>query len=285
MMIVLYILLGLFAILFWAVSIEPNWYRLKKIRIHLPKKVKKPFTILHLSDTHFIGNAGSKKRFFQELSMLNPDLVCLTGDVIDNDGGIETATRLLSGIRARYGSFFILGNHDYYDYRLKDVLLYNAGITRKSSVRNNTSKFTAELKKIGVTTVINQSVKLEVHGNPVVLGGTDDPLTQRVDFERTLHDMKPGSVNILLTHSLDSILKLSHHGIDLILAGHTHGGQLRVPFLGPIFCESKLPRRFIDGLHDYKGIRTLVSRGLGASRLTFPRFCCRPEAILIELLP
>ena len=285
-MFLLWMIAILILIVLWAIFVEPNWYRLRRVTVSIPKKVHKPITILHLSDIHFHKKKiGSKKRFFQRLSMLNPDLIFLTGDIIDCDNGIDTACRSLSGLRARYGTFMILGNHDYYDYRLKDVLLYHAGLTKLSEQRNNVPRFTAELKKIGVTVLVNQSVRLEVHGNPVLIGGTDDPVTQQINFEKTLHGLGPGTLNILLTHHLDSLLKLSHHGVDLVFSGHTHGGQLRVPFLGSIVCETRLPRRYIAGLHEYKGMITFVSRGMGASRFTFPRFACRPEAILFEVLP
>jgi len=89
----------------------------------------------------------------------------------------------------------------------------------------------------------------------------------------------------LLIHHLDGLLKLSHHGPDLVFAGHTHGGQIRIPLLGPLFCETKLPRRYVEGLHPYQGMTVFVSRGLGAGRTIFPRLACRPEAVLFELTP
>lgn len=133
--------------------------------------------------------------------------------------------------------------------------------------------------------LINESVKLQVHGNPVLIGGTDDPVTQKVDFERALRGLSPETLNILLTHHLDGLLKLSHHGVDLVFSGHTHGGQIRLPILGPLVCETRLPRRFVEGLHTYQGMTVFVSRGLGAGRTLFPRFACRPEAIFFEVTP
>jgi hypothetical protein len=285
MTILLVIAAGFVFIILWAFFVEPNWYRFKRIKVHIPKKIHKPFSILHLSDIHFCKNGGAKKRFFQRLSMLNPDLIFVTGDTIDNDEGIETATRTLSGLRARYGTFLILGNHDYFDYHWKDVFLYNFGVTRLASHRNNIEHLITEMKRIGINVLVNQAAKVEVHGNPVLIGGTNDPMTQRIDFEKTLHGLGPNTLNILLTHHLDSVLKLSHRGVDMVFAGHTHGGQIRIPLLGSIVCEIKLPRRYIGGLHRFKDMITFVSRGLGASRLTFPRFACRPEAVWFDMLP
>jgi len=281
-----YWILGILVLLIlWSFLVEPNWPRLRRVTIRGQRKLKRPITILHLSDIHFVGKEGSKRRFFQRLSMLNPDLIFITGDVIDDDQGIDTAARLISGLRARYGTYLVLGNHEYYNYFILDNLRYHAGLGKTSSHRNDVSKFVSEMKRIGVHVLINESTQLEVHGTPVFIGGTDDPVTQTVDFERALHGLSPRTLNILLIHHLDGLLKLSHHGPDLVFAGHTHGGQIRIPLLGPLFCETKLPRRYVEGLHPYQGMTVFVSRGLGAGRTIFPRLACRPEAVLFELTP
>ncbi|MBI4358870.1 MAG: metallophosphoesterase [Candidatus Omnitrophica bacterium] len=272
-------------ILFWAFFVEPNWFRLRRVKITGQKKLRKPITILHLSDIHFTGNLGSKRGFFQRLSMLNPDLIFLTGDIIDNSEGIDTAVRTISGLRAHYGTFLVLGNHDYYDYKTVDNIRYHLGLGKTAINRNNVNRFCSELKRIGVHVLINESMKLQVHGNPVLIGGTDDPVTQKIDFEKALHHLSAETLNILLVHHLDALLKLSHHGVDLVFAGHTHGGQIRIPFLGPLVCDSKLPRKYVAGLHTYKDITVFVSRGMGAGRSIFPRFACRPEAIWFEVAP
>ncbi|MBI3999498.1 MAG: metallophosphoesterase [Candidatus Omnitrophica bacterium] len=276
---------GLALILFWMFFVEPNWPRLRRIKITGQKKLHKPITILHLSDIHFTKNEGSKRAFFQQLSMLNPDLIFLTGDIIDNNDGIDTAARVISGLRARYGTFLVLGNHDYYDYQMMDNIRYHVGLGKMSIHRNNVSRFVAEMKRVGVHVLVNESMRLEVHGTPVLIGGTDDPVTQKIDFERALHNLSPETLNILLIHHLDGLLKLSHHGVNLVFAGHTHGGQIRIPFLGPIVCETKLPRKYVAGLHTYHGMTVFVSRGMGSGRSIFPRLACRPEAIFFEVLP
>lgn len=270
-------------VLAWAFFVEPHWYHLRRIKLKGRKKLHKSITILHLSDIHFQKKEGAKKHFFQKLSMLNPDLLFLTGDIIENDDGIDTAVQLISGIRSRYGAFFVPGNHEYYDYHWLDTLRYYLRLGNTAAVRNQFDLFVSKLAQIGVKTLVNQSVKLEVHGNHVWIGGTDDPVTQKVDFNAALSGMGPQTFNILLTHHLDSLLKLHHHGIDIVFAGHTHGGQVQIPFLGPLICETKLPRRYVDGLHEYKGMTTFVSRGVGTGRLLKPRFACRPEAVFFEL--
>lgn len=285
MIILLAVLITFFLLLIWMKFIEPHWYRLRRIKLKNQKKIHKPISILHLSDIHFVKNPGSKRRFFQKLSMLNPDLIFLTGDIIDNNEGIDTAIQMISGLRARYGTFLVLGNHEYYDYRWLDNIRYHMGLGKTTVTRNNVARFISELKKIGVHVLVNESMKLEVHGTPVFIGGTDDPITQKIDFERALHGLGPQSLNILLVHHLDALLKLSHHGVDLVFAGHTHGGQIRFPFFGPLVTETNLPRKYVEGLHDYKGMTVFVSRGLGSGRSLIIRFFCRPEAIFFELTP
>lgn len=275
----------LVAIILWAFFVEPNWPRLRYVTIQGQKKIKKPITVLHLSDVHFVKEEGSKRHFFQKLSMLNPDLIFLTGDIIDNDEGIETAARVISGFRARYGTFLVLGNHEYYDYRMMDNLRYHLGLGKTAVHRNSVPRFVSEMKRVGVHVLVNESVKLQVHGTPVLISGTDDPVTQKIDFERALRGLSPETLNILLIHQLDGLLKLSHHGVDLVFSGHTHGGQIRIPFLGPIVCDTKLPRRYVEGLHTFKDMTVFVSRGLGAGRTLFPRLACRPEAIFFEIAP
>ncbi|MBI4394897.1 MAG: metallophosphoesterase [Candidatus Omnitrophica bacterium] len=280
------IILGIiFAVLFWSVFIEPNWPRLRRVKVKGRKKIRTPITILHLSDIHFVKSEGSKRAFFQRLSMLNPDLIFLTGDIIDYDEGINTAVRVVSGLRARYGTFLVLGNHDYYDYHMMDNLRYHLAGAKSAIRKNNVSRFISELKRIGVHVLINESMRLEVHGNPVLICGTDDPVTQKIDFEKALRGLSPQTFNILLIHHLDGLLKLSHHGVDFVFSGHTHGGQIHFPFVGALYRETKLPRKYVDGLHTYKNMTVFVSRGLGAGRTIFPRLGCRPEAVLFELTP
>ncbi|OGW89969.1 MAG: hypothetical protein A3A73_04165 [Omnitrophica bacterium RIFCSPLOWO2_01_FULL_50_24] len=269
----------------WSFLVEPNWPRLRRVSLRGQRKLVHPISILHLSDIHLVGTSGFKHYFFQELSMLNPDLIVVTGDVIDHDSGIETARKYLSGLRARYGTYVILGNHDYYDYHIIDNIRYYTGFGKKGLHENDVHRFVQAMNGIGAHVLVNDSVELKIHGNPVLICGTDDPITRKIDFERTLRRMTAKTFNILLMHQLDGVLKLSHKGVDLICSGHTHGGQLRIPFVGPLWRDSKMPRRYLDGLHLYKGIHVLVSRGMGAGRHLIPRFACRPEAIWLDVTP
>ena len=273
----------LLGIAIWSILIEPHWYRFRRMKLRIPGKLKTAVTILHLSDMHFTKRVGLKKLFFQKLAMLNPDLIFITGDTIESDAGIETAVRWISGLRARYGIFLVPGNHEYYDYRLMDHIRYHMGVSKISVHRNDSKRFFEAVKRVGVKVLIDESIELSVHGNALFISWTDDPLTQKVDFKRTFKGITPERLNILLTHHLDCITQLPTKDVDLVFSGHTHGGQIRLPVIGPVFSGLKLPRCYVDGLNQYEGMTIFVSRGLGAGKYCLPRIACRPEAVLFEV--
>lgn len=277
------ILLILVIFYFYAQWVETRWFRICRVRIQLKKKLARPLMLLHITDTHFFRKEPHKQRFFSRLAKLNPDLIFVTGDIIDNDEGIDEAVRLLGSLKARFGKFAILGNHDYYDYRWMDNINYHL-IGRKTTDRANRSDdLKRRLEEVGVSVLVNQSKEVLVEGAKLVIAGADDPITQRADFEKLKQEVTADSFNILLTHSLDSIVKAPDFPADLILAGHTHGTQFRLPWIGGYFFGYKLPRRYMDGVNPWRNAVTYVSRGIGASRLLSVRICCRPEAAWLEV--
>jgi predicted MPP superfamily phosphohydrolase len=96
--------------------------------------------------------------------------------------------------------------------------------------------------------------------------------------------MESDSFNMLLTHVLDVIAEMPEVPVDMIFSGHTHGGQIRLPRLGGFMFGFRLPRKYLEGMHIWRNMATCVSRGLGASRTATPRFFCRPEAVLLEVV-
>lgn len=276
----------LFLIIFsvWGFLIEPNWYRLRRISVPSSGKIQAPITILHLSDLHLHGKPNFfTKMFLQQISVLNPDLIVFTGDIIDNDGGIEPALKFVSGLRARYGIFMVPGNHEYYDYRFSDHIEYHLGKSHTSKHKNDTTRFLDGLRSLGVHILINQNIKVNVRGSDILIMGVNDPLTQEVDLKSTLNGISGKTFNLFLTHHLDILPELEGKGINLALAGHTHGGQIRLPVVGPILTGTKLPRHFAAGLNQYADFKLFVTHGLGAGRLSFPRMNCRPEAVWVEV--
>jgi predicted MPP superfamily phosphohydrolase len=110
----------------------------------------------------------------------------------------------------------------------------------------------------------------------------DDPATGRDDVSRAMHGVPPGTCCLLLAHSPDIVLRLGPYRPGLILAGHTHGGQIRLPLIGPVITMSKVPRQLTMGLHQYAGVPTFVTRGIGYSGLNL-RLGCPAEVALLTL--
>ena len=270
----------------YSIYLEPRWFAVRRVRIQTKKKILRSFTILHLSDVHFSGKGSSKEKFLRETTAsLKPDFILITGDIIDCDSGIESAVAVLGNLKARAGKFAIFGNHDYYDYHFTDNFKYHLKGVKVSSRLNDIKRFREKLEAAGIRVLVNQNERLLLDGMPFVVAGTDDPVTHEVSFEKTLAGIRKDSFNILLTHVLDSVVRMPDAGIDLVLAGHTHGGQFRIPGLGGFVYGFKLPRRYLDGVHELRGMITCGSRGVGASRTLAIRFFCRPEAILLEVHP
>ncbi|PIQ85091.1 MAG: hypothetical protein COV74_10870 [Candidatus Omnitrophica bacterium CG11_big_fil_rev_8_21_14_0_20_45_26] len=267
----------------YALLIEPRWFRLRRIKVCTKKKIPRDFTILHLSDTHFIDNNESKRRFLMSLNSLQPDFICVTGDIIDNNDGIEPAVEILSQMQARIGKFAVLGNHDYWDYHIGDNLRYHLFGEKRPLHQNDIERFCRRLTASGVTVLRDEKKNVSFDGMTIRISGTEDPVTQQMNFHRTFADLNEEVFHLLLTHVLDVLVQIPKVPVDLVLAGHTHGGQVRLPFIGGFMCGFQMPRRYLEGFHEMNGYVMCVSRGMGATRTLIPRFFCRPEAILIEV--
>lgn len=270
---------GLLA-LSYAFAIEPYSVEVVQVEVQLrglPASLD-GLTILHLSDPHLglrpgVANLARAVEIAREVS---PDLVLLTGDFVssqpaDLDRGLEA----LSSLRARYGVFAILGNHD---------------------VRTDAAWVAANLSRSGIRVLRDERVPLEVNGTRLWLVGMEDTgyVSRSLDRFRARWERKVGVLSrilegipedearLLVVHNPDFSEILPDGRVDLVLAGHTHGGQVRLPLLGALWIPSAFGQRFAGGL--VKGERTTVyvTRGLGT--ITLPvRFLCRPEITVLRL--
>lgn len=195
---------------------------------------------------------------------LQPDLIALGGDFLDDDPHyIAGLADILRPLRAPDGVFGVLGNHDHY--------------VGAQGVRE-------ELAEAGVVELLNSSVRIERGESALVVAGIGDMETDSIDFAGALAGAGDDPV-ICLSHDPDVFAYWpDQHRLDLMLAGHTHGGQAHLPFIGPPYVPSQFGRRYLRGLVR-EGTRQLyVSRGVGASGVPF-RWGCPPELTLIELQP
>ncbi len=219
-------------------------------------------TIAHLSDLHMTGQLG--REFYDvvmaETNALAPDLIVITGDIVEREGCLAWIEPTLGGLVARYGKFFILGNHE---QRLADVL-----------------PLRQMLGKIGIENLGSQWKLVGIRGQQILLAGTELPWFGSAPvIPADARDQ--AAFSILLSHTPDQIAWARKQGFDLVLAGHTHGGQIRLPWLGALVAPSFYGTRYAGGLFDEPPTLMHVSRGLAGIHPI--RLNCRPELTLLTL--
>jgi uncharacterized protein len=216
--------------------------------------------ILHLSDTHLDGIPELLDRLLQELPKLTYDLCILTGDFRFGKGAYHPTSmvptsEMLSVIQAPLGTYAVLGNHDFIEQ-------------------------VDDLEKCGVQVLMNESVDL---GHNLYLAGVDDPHMYCCDdLQAALDGIPDSAVKILLAHSPEKVKEAAAVGVDVYLCGHTHGGQIGLPFVGAPFKNARCSRKFAFGEFEYRGMQGYTHRGTGASSVA-ARFNCPSEIIIYTL--
>jgi uncharacterized protein len=254
--------------------IEPNRPQILRREIGLARWPQRldGFTIALLSDFHF-DPYFSKHPLEAAVEMVNglqPDLIVLTGDFVSlplvgnheeecAQAAWPCAVRLRK-MHARYGMWAALGNHDYFTD--PDVVM-------------------AALRAHGVGVLVNESVPIEKDGALFWLGGVNDVLSGTADLEATFRRRTPGDATVLLAHEPDYADYVARKDIDLQLSGHSHGGQVRLPFVRPLYLPP-MARKYIWGLFHIGGLTLYTNRGLGTVGLPV-RLNCPPEITFLTL--
>ncbi len=216
-------------------------------------------TILHMSDFHFTGCLSREfyEAVLRQTERWDPDLVCLTGDFVDNPRYYEWIHELFSALRGRYGRFALLGNHDSW---------FDVGRIRQ------------ELGKAGFEIPGPQGRTIQVCGAGLFVASTEWPWLGPlpVAVQRDECDFA-----LLLAHTPDCIYEVSKRGYDLVLCGHNHGGQVRLPLIGPVYMPSRYSRRFDMGPFQVGETALYVNKGIAGEHPL--RWNARPEVTLIRL--
>ena len=268
---------------------EPYWLKLAE-RSLVTGHHGSTLTILHLSDSHLTGGDKRLKTWIARLpEMLGevPDLILGTGDFIDNNSGIEPLLDAFASLNARLGRFYVLGSHDYFQarFQIRSFKKYFTGdgqVTKASGA--DIDRLERGLQSQGWIPLTNRSESVESAFGTVRLTGVDDPYLKR---HRTDHIGRSAQdvLAIGLVHAPDVVSEYLLAGFDLVVGGHTHAGQVRIPFYGALVTNCKLPLGLAGGLHRVGEGWLHVSPGLGQGRYTPIRFNCRPEATLLRLEP
>lgn len=272
--------------------IERRWYRLGRIEIAGVLRQPGPLTILHISDVHLVPRQQHRVRFLASLAREDYDLVVVTGDLVGALDGEQAAVAALAPLTSRdRPGLVVLGSNDWYAPVLKSPLAYLTDPDRRTlGTPLDTDRLVAELAGHGYTTVRDTTLRVSTDAGTVAIAGLDDPHLDPTALpdarDLRLDEGVDGEVLRLgLVHSpyLAALDLLVDAGSDLMLAGHTHGGQIRLPGIGALVDNCDLPLDQARGLSQHRGRPLHVSVGLGHSRYAPFRFACRPEATLLTL--
>ncbi|MEZ0106247.1 putative MPP superfamily phosphohydrolase [Catenulispora sp. EB89] len=309
----------------YAHKVEPNLFRLRRYEVPVLPRGVRPFRILQVSDIHMIPEQYRKVRWLRSLAALEPDFVVNTGDNLSHPDGVGSVLDALEPLMELPGAFVMGSNDYLAAKPLNPTKYLRGGDpskrTRGQGPANDWQKIRDGFTKAGWLDLTNRTDRLTLPGaaGPVVgLVGVDDPHIRRDDYAtassalttateeaqspgattasgtpgtsgthsaaRTLPDtdLTIGVVHAPYRRVLDA---MSADGLPLILAGHTHGGQLRLPLYGALVTNCDLDRRRAAGLSTYAESHLHVSAGCGTSRFAQVRFCCPPEATLLTLTP
>ncbi len=267
----------------WVTFIEPYQLQINFRSASLKKKLPKKLRFLHLSDIHFSAKNKHLDKFFDRLSAETYDFIIATGDIFDCAEGIPFCVRNFKKLKSRYGFFAVWGNHDYYDYRLIDIATMGFRGKRPPNTPQPMDQLAKALEEGGARLLRNEAVKINIDGTVFVVHGLDDPTTGHADIEKTLRPHDHSHVHILLSHTIDAFFYIGENEIDLSFSGHSHGGQIRFPVIGPVLTHTDYGPPYAEGLKDLKGSVCSISRGISASRYFDLRLLCRPEAIILEV--
>lgn len=259
--------------------------RQESIRV-LPKG-SSPIRVLQIGDIHLAPWQKSKQRFIKRLVKHPIDLVVNTGDNLGHSKAIQPLLECLAPLLEKPG-VFVNGSNDYFAPVPKNPISY---VFRTSepprSARLETTRMTNAFEQAGWHNLNNKAVDIEVVGNPIRFIGVDD---YHIGKSKLSELAASQAFTVGLTHApyLEVLRGLTLRGAELIFAGHTHGGQVRIPILGALTTNSDLPNKFARGTSgwSFEGKSSILSvvAGLGNSIFAPVRFFCRPEVRLLTLL-
>ncbi|MCP4629753.1 MAG: metallophosphoesterase [bacterium] len=241
-------------------------YRVEHVRVsidNLPPEFN-GFRLLQLSDIHADGIGDGGRKLISILGQIEADLCVVTGDFrfLTQDAyapALQRTETLVRAVDAPLGAYGVLGNHDFIE-------------------------FVPALEQAGINMLLNEAVAIRKNGAEIWLAGIDDAhLYDCHNIAKALAPVPQNTPRILLSHTPETYAEAAEAGVDYVLCGHTHGGQICLPGGFPLITNAQCPRRFCAGPWSFNGMRGYTSRATGASCLPV-RFFCPPEVTIHELL-
>lgn len=257
---------------FYAREIEP---RMLDITRHTIKSNVLPagfdgVKIIQFSDTHigFQYTIEQLKKLVSEINGQNPDLIVFTGDLLDDPRHYtegKSVISLLSQLDAPLGKYAVYGNHDHGGY--------------------GSDLYKQIMEQSGFTLLLNTSANIRlIDGSLLWIAGIDDAMLGRPDLQAAMSKIPKNSYTILLSHAPDKAAEAAEYPIQVQLSGHSHGGQIQIPFYGPLVTPP-FAEKFVEGFYTVgraENLTLYVNRGLGTTRLPF-RFLSQPELAIFTL--
>lgn len=255
----------------YAAKIEPHWPELVHVELPLPRLPREldGFTIAQMSDMHLVSNPDlpnftspeDVRRGVNMINQLKPQMVVLTGDLFFGSAYFaQVCAQEVAALRAPFGVFAIMGNHERWI---------------------EPAEAEEPLREVGLQVLCNASQPVKVKNSELWVLGMDDLIWELGDLESTMEGVPEEAFKILLVHEPDFADEAAQHRIDLQLSGHSHGGQIRLPGIGPLVLP-KMAEKYPMGLYQVDDMLLYTNRGLGVIRPTM-RFNCRPEITLFRL--
>ncbi|MFI9463323.1 metallophosphoesterase [Streptomyces xiamenensis] len=290
------------ATLAYAAGFEVRSFRLRRVTVPVLPPGMRPLRILQVSDIHMVGGQRKKQRWLQSLAALRPDLVINTGDNLSDPEAVPETLDAL-GPLLEFPGAYVFGSNDYYAPKLRNPGRYlvervqgrhglNGNAPAVSVPRNPWWELRDAFDEAGWVNLTNTRGRVKTAGAEIGLTGLDDPHIKRDRYGEVTGGPEPGAdLSLAVVHApyLRVLDAFTADRYPLILAGHTHGGQLCVPFYGALVTNCDIDPDRVKGLstHESAGERAYlhVSAGCGTNRYTPVRFACPPEASLLTLTP
>lgn len=267
--------------------VEPHLPVLRHVRVPVLPASWAPLRILHVSDLHLLPRHRRRAEWVRALAACEPDLVVSTGDHLSSGAAVDLLALTLGALTADgTPGVFVPGNNDYFTPVRPSLVGYlTGGPPRRRTPDLPWERAAALLQERGWTDLTHRRTTLQVGGRPVVLTGTDDAHLRRDRYGLVAGPVQGFGIGVTHTPQRALLRSYERDGHAVVLAGHTHGGQLRIPAAGPLVTNCDLQRWRARGLTRGEGGWLHVSAGLGSSPYLPIRFCCRPEATMLELVP
>ncbi|MFC3038644.1 metallophosphoesterase [Virgibacillus xinjiangensis] len=255
---------------YYAREIEPYLLQVNEEDISLPtiSPAFDQFRIIQFSDTHigFHYDIQQFQKLVKKINELEPDLIVFTGDLVDKPHRYdwnENLTNALRKLQAPFGKYWVYGNHDHGGY--------------------GTDKLAEVMESADFQLLQNSHTVIEKEAERFILAGIDDVVLGRPDISESLQQVNPELFTVMLAHEPDIADVVAEFPVDVQLSGHSHGGQVQLPFIGHLYTPA-FAEKYVEGRYNipHHQLSLYVSRGIGTTRLPY-RFLCKPEIHVYSL--